>query len=160
MSFESEPGRDGGRPLVGRASEFQPLHCGVRRLHFSARRAAPGTRIVEKLGIQTKDFIGSLLLTLSCPFLPPATCLASPFLSTDVAKRASAAPKACCEEVNLSSNPNFAVEAENWRFSPHVAANLPPFGPEPVLESHMNRLFALILLLRCFDTCWNLILEV
>ena len=41
------PGRDGGRPLVGRASEFQPLHCGVRRLHFSARRAAPGTRIVE-----------------------------------------------------------------------------------------------------------------
>ena len=88
MSFESEPGRDGGRPLVGRASEFQPLHCGVRRLHFSARRAAPGTRIVEKLRIQTKDFIGSLLLTLSCPFLPPAPCLASPFLSTDVAKRA------------------------------------------------------------------------
>jgi len=28
------------------------------------------------------------LLTLSCPFLPPAPCLASPFLSTDVAKRA------------------------------------------------------------------------
>ena len=26
--------------------------------------------------------------TLSCPFLPPAPCLASPFLSTDVAKRA------------------------------------------------------------------------
>ena len=88
MSSKSGPGRDGGRPLVGRASEFQPLHCGVRRLHFSARRAAPGTRIVEKLGIQTKDFIGSLLLTLSCPFLPPAPCLASPFLSTDVAKRA------------------------------------------------------------------------
>ena len=28
------------------------------------------------------------VLTLSCPFLPPAPCLASPFLSTDVAKRA------------------------------------------------------------------------
>ena len=39
--FKSEPGRDGGRPLVGRASEFQPLHCWVRRRHFSARRAAP-----------------------------------------------------------------------------------------------------------------------
>ena len=47
--FKSEPGRDGGRPLVGRASEFQPLHCWVRRRHFSARRAAPGTGIVEKL---------------------------------------------------------------------------------------------------------------
>ena len=42
-----EEGRDGGRPLVGRASEFQPLHCGVRRLHFSSRRAAPGTRIAK-----------------------------------------------------------------------------------------------------------------
>ena len=39
--FKSEPGRDGGRPLVGRASEFQPLHCWVRRRHFRARRAAP-----------------------------------------------------------------------------------------------------------------------
>jgi len=47
VTSKSEPGRDGGRPLVGRASEFQPLHCGVRRLHFSAKRAAPGTRIVE-----------------------------------------------------------------------------------------------------------------
>ena len=45
--FKSEPGRDGGRPLVGRASEFQPLHCGVRRLHFSSRSAAPGTRIAK-----------------------------------------------------------------------------------------------------------------
>ena len=47
MSSKSGPGRDGGRPLVGRASEFQPLHCGVRRLHFSSRSAAPGTRIAK-----------------------------------------------------------------------------------------------------------------
>ena len=45
--FKSEPGRDGGRPLVGRASEFQPLHCWVRRRHISARRAAPGKVIVK-----------------------------------------------------------------------------------------------------------------
>ena len=57
MSLKSEPGRDGGRPLVGRASEFQPLHCWVRRRHFSARRAAPGTGIVENKRIPTKDFI-------------------------------------------------------------------------------------------------------
>ena len=57
MTSKSEPGRDGGHPLVGWTSEFQPLHCGVRRLHFSARRAAPGTRIVENKRIQTKDFI-------------------------------------------------------------------------------------------------------